>query len=80
MMKVASFLQIFALTFGGALSFSYAECLSWEELLAEESVIEVNTARRATMFVAYLNPPQLGVCLLGDEYYNTWVAIFKMGK
>ena len=70
MLKIASFLQAFALTFGAALSFSYAECLSWDELLAEESVIEVNIARRATMFVGYLNPPQLGVCFLGEDLYN----------
>ena len=74
MMKIASFLQSLALTFGAALSFAYAECPTWEELLAEESVIEVNTGRRATMFVSYLNPSQLGVCFLGEEYYNQFVA------
>ncbi len=70
MMKTASLLQCFALTFGGALSLSYAECPTWEELLAEESVLEVNIARRASMFVGYVNPPQLGVCFLGESLYN----------
>ncbi|MCZ6484700.1 MAG: hypothetical protein O6826_03260 [Acidobacteria bacterium] len=74
MMKTALLLQAFALTFGAALSFSYAECLSWDELLAEESVIEVNIARRATMFVGYLNPPQLGVCFLGEDFYNIFIV------
>ncbi len=70
MMKTASLLQCFALTFGGALSFSYAECPTWEDLLAEECVIEVNIARRASMFVGYVNPAQLGVCFLGEDLYN----------
>ena len=74
MMKIASVLQSLALTFGGALSFSYAECPSWDELLAEESVIEVNIARRATMFVGYVNPSQLGVCFVGDDYYNELIV------
>lgn len=69
-MRTASFLQCFALTLGGALSLSHAECPTWEDLLAEESIIEVRVARRASMFVAYVNPPPLGVCFLGEELYN----------
>ena len=65
MMKIASVLQSFALTFGGALSFSYAECPSWDELLAEESVIEVNIARRATMFAGLCQPIPAGRLLCG---------------
>ncbi len=70
-MKTASFLQCFVLTFGGALSLSYAECPTLEDFLVEESVIEVDIARRgASIFVAYVNPPQLGVCFLGESLYN----------
>ncbi len=69
-MQTASLLQCLALTFGGALSLSYAECPTWEELLADETVLQVNIARRAFMFVAYVNPPQLGVCFLGESLYN----------
>jgi len=70
MIKTASFLQCFVLAFGGAPSRAYAECPTWEELLAEESVIEVNVGRRATIFVAYVNPPQLGVCFMDESFYN----------
>ncbi len=70
MIKTASLLQCCALTFGGALSLSYAECPTWDDLLAEESVLEVNIARRASMFISYVNPPQLGVCFLGESLYN----------
>jgi len=70
MMKTASILQSLALTLGGALSPLYAECPTWDDVLAEESVLEVNVARRASMFVAYVNPPQLGVCFLGEDLYN----------
>ncbi len=65
MIKTASLLQCCALTFGGALSLSYAECPTWEDLLAEESVLEVNIAMRASMFISYIIPPELGVCLVG---------------
>jgi hypothetical protein len=70
MMKTASLLQCFTLTFGGALSLSYAECPTWDDLVAEESVIEVRVARRASMFVGYVNPPELGVCFLGEDFYK----------
>lgn len=70
MIKTASFLQCFVLAFGGAPSLAYAECPTWEELLAEESVIEVNVGRRATIFVAYVNPPQLGVCFMEESFYH----------
>ncbi len=69
-MKTASFLQCFALTFGGALSLVYADCPSWGDLLSEESVTQVNISSRRYMFVAYINPPQLGVCFLGEDLYN----------
>ena len=69
-MKSAAFLQCFSLVYGGAIGLAYAECPTWEELLAEESVIEVNIGRRATMFVAYINPPQLGVCFMDESFYR----------
>ena len=78
MMKTASLLQCLALTFGGALGFSYAECPTWDDLLAEESVISVRIDRReAPMFVGYINPPQLGVCLLGEDLYSRISALLK---
>ena len=70
MMKTASLLQCLVLTFGGALSLSYAECPTWDDLLAEESVVQLNIARRESVFIGYANPPQLGVCFLGDDLYN----------
>lgn len=70
MMKTALLLQCFVLTFGGALSISYAECPTWEDFLAEESVVQLSIARRATVFVAYVNPPQLGACFLGESLYG----------
>jgi hypothetical protein len=70
MIKTASFLQCLALTFGSALTLAYAECPTWEELLADESVIEVSVARRSSMFVAYVNPQQLGVCFMDEGFYN----------
>jgi len=69
-MKAASFLQCFVLTFGCALSVVYADCPPWDDLLSEESVTQVNISSRRYMFVAYINPPQLGVCLLGETLYN----------
>ena len=70
MTKIASLLPCFVLTFGGALGVSYAECPTWDDLLAEESIVQVNIARRASVFIGYANPPELGVCLLGEGLYN----------
>ena len=69
-MKTVSLLQCFVLTFACALSLSYAECPAWEDLLAEESVVEVRVSRRASIFVGYVNPAQLGVCFLGEDLYE----------
>jgi hypothetical protein len=70
MMKTASFLQCLVLALGGALSSAYAECPTWEELIAEESVIELSVGRRETVHVAYINPPQLGVCFMDEKFYK----------
>ena len=70
MMKTISFVQCLALTLGGAVGSVHAECPSWEELVAEESIIEVSVGRRATMFVAYVNPPELGVCFMDEDFYK----------
>ena len=70
MSKTASFLQCLALTLGSALSLAYAECPSWEELVEEESIIEVSIGRRDSLFVAYVNPPQLGVCFMDEAFYK----------
>ncbi len=69
-MRTTSFLQFLALTFGCGLSPVSAECPSWEELLAEESVTHVNISSRRYMFLGYINPPQLGACFLGEQLYN----------
>ena len=69
MIKTASFLQCFALTLGSALSPAYAECPSWEELVEEESIIEVSIGRSDALLVAYVNPPQLGVSFMDEAFY-----------
>ncbi len=69
-MKTTSFLQCLALVFGGALSPVYSECPTWDDLLAEESVTQLNISSRRYVFLAYINPPQLGACFLGEQLYN----------
>ena len=70
MIKTAPFLQCFALTLGVVLNPVYAECPTWEELIAEESIIEISLGRRESLFIAYVNPPQLGVCFMDESFYN----------
>lgn len=53
-----------------------APCLSWEELLAEESISNIaiggpNISVGILVSFIYLNPPDLGECVLGEEAYNT---------
>ena len=50
-------------------------CLSWEEMVEEESVSTVNIAGPnpgvgILVSFVYLNPPGLGRCVLGEEVYE----------
>ena len=51
-----------------------AQCLSWTELHAEDSLIELTISDPAMaglrMWFVYVNPPALGRCTLGDERYD----------
>lgn len=74
MMKTASFLQYFALTFGCAISPVYAECSTWDDMLSEGSATQVVIGRDdfvgLSLSFVYVNPPQLGVCVLGEALYH----------
>ncbi len=70
MIKTTSLLQCVALVLGGVLSPVFAECPSWEELVDEESIIEIAVGRRDRLFMAYVNPPELGACFMDEDFYT----------
>jgi len=73
MRRIVAFLQCFALTIGSVAGLSFADCPTWDDLLSEESVLPVRIARRSRegpMYIAYVNPSELGLCILGEEIYN----------
>lgn len=74
MMRTAAFLQCIVLTVGGLPGFPQPGCL-WDDLLDEESVSRVELRGRRSvslsMFFIYVNPPELGACILGDDLYRT---------
>ncbi len=74
MLKTTSFLQCFALTFSGTLGIVYADCPSWDDMLLDGSATQVVIGREdfvvMSLSFVYVNPPQLGVCVLGEALYN----------
>jgi len=74
MLKATPFLQCVALTFSGALGPVYADCPTWDDMLSEGSATQVVIGRDdlvgLSLSFVYVNPPQLGVCVLGEALYH----------
>ncbi|TDI25740.1 MAG: hypothetical protein E2P06_04115 [Acidobacteria bacterium] len=51
-----------------------AQCPSWEDMLAEGSLVQIEAILRdeidLTLSLVYLNPPRLGSCALGEALFE----------
>jgi hypothetical protein len=51
-----------------------AQCQSWEDMLAEGSLVQIEAILRdeidLTLSLVYLNPPRLGSCALGEALFE----------
>ncbi len=71
----ASMLLSLMLIIGWAPGLAHADdCPTWDQMVEEESVSQVIISNRRfvglSMSFVYLNPPELGRCVLGEELYQ----------